>query len=65
MKAVKLGWEIVFGVDRVYYAMKVGKHCQKGNQCKVMLDYTVFNGLIYYPNIRYNIFFLIELMKNF
>ena len=34
--------------------MKVGKHCQKGNQCKVMLDYTVFNGLIYYLNIRYN-----------
>ena len=28
-----------------------------GNQCKIMWDYTVFNGLIYYTNIRYNRFY--------
>ena len=41
------------------------ENCQIGNQCKVMLDYTVFNGLIYYTNIRYNRFYFNSTYEEF
>ena len=60
-------WGKKFFVSRQGVLHNVGnmENCQMGNQCNFILDYTVFNGLIYCTNIRYNRFYCIRTNEEF